>query len=213
MLNTEVIQFICGYIDRPTELLNVALVSKQWYAASRTNAVWEKHATRVQKAMPPLRVLFEDYGKASKADKGTRIKVKKRRKNKSGWVSPKGLWFVFARYLMVKSFKSLRRYNYAGPHIFQAVVWSLFRPKTLIDVLQPMNMRTFSHEAKYATCVCTSKFRFLWLYKPKRENRVNLVTDQYQHILVTQLTEEAFWQNYIALIRNDMALVRYVLNQ
>lgn len=211
MLNTEIIQLICLHIRDPQHLLQVALVSKKWYAASRTNTVWEQHALRVQKAMPALRPLFKKYGSAIKQDRGTRITVKKRRKQKPGWVSPKGLWYVFARYLLVSSFAGLTRFKAAGQYIFNAAAWALFRPKTVLDIVDCECPNTaLTKDSKYIACMCTSNFRFVWVVKLKRRNYVSVVSNSlpFDH----KINVRAFWINYTALIRNSGALVNYAVN-
>ena len=81
-------------------LLCCAQVSRSWYSMARTNNAWHMQYNRIIRAVPELQPLFDKYS-AQKTTNGTRyVKKRKTYSTRKEWVTPKGYWYVFTKYLM-----------------------------------------------------------------------------------------------------------------
>ena len=99
---------ILGRCDVVT-LLRLAQVSHQMYAWARSNSAWYQHRDRMLAHFPCLASVFDwRFARLAKLDRAAsaeyRLNTKRRRRRRgNAWVTPGGIWRVFARRLLVSS--------------------------------------------------------------------------------------------------------------
>jgi len=81
------------------EKLALAGVSKYLYGLSRSDFAWQRDKNRVLVMFPELDALFDAY-KGTKERNIVPHESKSKRQKRAVWITPKGTWYVFARFLL-----------------------------------------------------------------------------------------------------------------
>ena len=176
-LSTDLWQYVFTLLDNPADLLRVAQVSKDFYSMARCNTVWHNHKDRVTKTIPSLCGLFNKYGQRETIDDGKYVRPTIKKQKVKQWVTPKGIWFVFARYLSFKNIGQILSRKKSRDYILDALCYAN------INVINIYAIGNHSHpklgEYRFQRCIHLRSFEghvleYIWLCIHKYSSKICL---------------------------------------
>lgn len=181
-INTELWQYIFKFLDSPLELLKLAKVSKYFYGIARCNTVWYPLKTTLLQRIPVLKPLFDRFENHNTYSdtKTIRPRPKKKRRNVEDltWVTPKGIWFVYAKHLSATTLSQVLRRKSSRNEMLDAICYAFFIIENKNKNNKNIEIENRSHpllgEYRFQRCIDLGYHKYVWLCTKKYSKNILL---------------------------------------
>lgn len=170
---TELWQYIFKLLDSPLELLKLAKVNKYFYGIARCNTVWYPLKEALLLKFPVLNPLFQKFENHNTVSDTKRIEPRKKRQRQA-WITPKGIWFVYAKHISGTSLTQVLRRKTSRDAILDALCYIVFRERIVV-------IENRSHpllgQYRFQRCVQLPNYVYMWMCTKKYSKDILVFTE------------------------------------